>query len=104
MTELERKIKKLEAIGVLVLFDDEDDEFYWVDVNKETDYLFQGFETEEQAVEDALKAYGLDKPSFRGYVHFMRTMVEKAAGMNHSVKIPATFPVPKDWDIRDNDR
>lgn len=77
MTELERKIKKLEAIGVLVLFDDEDDEFYWVDVNKETDYIFQGFETEEQAVADALLAYGLeDKPV--SYVQFMKSLIARS--------------------------
>ena len=76
MTELERKIKKLEAIGVLVLFDDEDDEFYWMDVNKETDYIFQGFETEEQAVADALLAYGLeDKPV--SCAQFMKSLIAR---------------------------
>jgi len=53
-------VAQLEDVGVVVLFDDEQDEYYWLNLRDEKDrFADVGFETFNEAVEDAAYAFGL---------------------------------------------
>lgn len=52
-------IVRLEQDGVLVLFDDENDEFYWLNVRSDRGRPDVGFETEREAAVDAAEAHGI---------------------------------------------
>lgn len=51
---------ELEKVGVVVLFDDEQDEYYWLNLRDEKDrFADVGFDSFNEAVEDAAYAFGL---------------------------------------------
>lgn len=50
--------RELESIGVHILFDDETDEFYWLNLRSDTP-VDVGFDTYNETVEEAARAFGL---------------------------------------------
>ena len=52
-------IKRLEQDSIFVLFDDENDEYYWLNARSDRARPDVGFETEREAALDAAEAYGI---------------------------------------------